>query len=165
MDALRIRPAGPDDLEAVAAIYDHYVLHSTCTFATEPEGPEHWRGWLAEHEGLYPALVAEAPDAGVIGWCTASPWNPRCAYRYTAESSVYVAAGRERRGAGRALMEQLIATARELGHHSLVAQIADHQAPSEGLHAVLGFTRVGVLEQVGFKFDRWIDVALWQRRL
>ncbi len=161
---LDIRLATAADLEAVAAIYNHYVIHSTCTFATDPEPPAYWENWLRTHTGKNPAIVA-VRGGEVIGWGTLSGWNNRCAYRFTAENSVYVRDGCRGGGIGREILAELIRLARAAGLRSLVAQIADHQAASEALHERAGYRRVGVLEGVGFKFDRWIDVVIWQLQL
>jgi L-amino acid N-acyltransferase len=164
---LTLRSVERRDLAAVAAIYNHYVLHSTCTFAEEPEGQPYWDAWLAAHSGVglpHPGVVAEQ-DGQVVGWGSLSPWNRRCAYRFSVEDSVYVRDGLHRRGVGRALLGELVRLARRHGYRTIIAQIADDQAASEKLHEGLGFRRAGTLRRVGFKFDRWIDVSLWQLEL
>lgn len=161
---LLFRLVTPDDLPAVADIYHHYVLHSTCTFEEAPRPSDQWLEWLEEHTGRTPAIVAiEAGE--VVGWGSLSRWNTRCAYRFSVEDSVYVRPDCHRRGVGRGILGELIRLAREHRHRNLVAQIADHQAASESLHEQLGFTRVGCLEGVGYKFNRWIDVVIWQLKL
>lgn len=159
-----IRPVTAADIPAVSAIYNHYVLHATCTFATEPEGEAYWRDWLTTHVGAHPAIVA-VDGAEVVAWGSLSRWNNRCAYRFSVEDSVYVRPDQHRRGLGRSILVELVSLARTHGHRNIVAQIADHQAASETLHEALGFRKVGVLEAIGYKFDRWIDVAIWQHRL
>jgi L-amino acid N-acyltransferase len=161
---ITIRPATAADLLVIGEIYNHYVLHSTCTFDAEPRPAEKWRDWLAEHTGTTPAIVAVEGSA-VVAWGSLSKWNNRCAYRHSVEDSVYVREGLHRRGIGRALLGELIRLARNHQHRSIVAQIAGDQAPSEALHERFGFRRVGCLEQIGYKFDHWIDVSLWQLRL
>lgn len=158
---LMLRPVESRDMAAVAEIYNHYVLHSTCTFAEQPEQQPYWDGWLKAHVGPHPAIVAEY-ERRVVGWGTLSHWNTRCAYRFSVEDSVYVREGLHRRGVGRALLTELIRLARSHGHRNVVAQIAGDQPASEALHERFGFRRVGTLRSVGFKFNRWIDVALWQ---
>ncbi len=159
-----IRPVNPADMAAVAEIYNHYVLHSTCTFATEPEGDGYWRNWLTAHVGAHPAIVA-LENGRVIGWGTLSKWNSRCAYQFSVEDSVYIHKDSHRRGVGRTILTELVALARKHRHQNVVAQIADHQPASEKLHAALGFRKVGTLESIGYKFERWIDVSIWQLRL
>ena len=163
-EALTIRPVAPGDLAAAGAIYNHYVLNSVCTFAEQPEDGAYWQDWLAEHRGPHPAIVA-VRDGGIVGWGTLSPWNVRCAYRHSVEDSVYVAHEHLGQGIGRALLGELIDLARRCGHRNVIAQIADHQAASEALHRRFGFEPVGCLLGVGFKFYRWIDVAIWQLKL
>jgi phosphinothricin acetyltransferase len=162
--SLELRLVTPADLASVAAIYDHYVEHSVCTFATEPTSIAYWHDWLDEHTGAHPAIVA-AREGTIVGWGSLSTWNSRCAYRHTVEDSVYVHAGCHGQGIGRAILSRLVELARDLRHRSVIAQIADHQPASEGLHASLGFQEAGCLRNVGFKFDRWVDVVLWQLEL
>jgi phosphinothricin acetyltransferase len=149
------------DMSAVAQIYNHYVLHSTCTFAEQPEQQPYWDAWLAAHVGPHPAIVAEQ-DGQVVGWGSLSRWNSRCAYRFSVEDSVYVHEGLHRRGIGRALLGELIRLARSHGHRNIIAQIAGDQPASEALHQRFGIRRAGTLRHIGFKFNRWIDVSLWQ---
>lgn len=158
---LTLRPATRADQAAIAEIYNHYVLHSTCTFATEPEDPAYWETWFKEHVGVYPAIVA-VRGGEVLGWGSLSRWNARYAYRFSAEDTVYVADPRRGQGIGRAILEELIGLARQHGHRSILAQIAADQPASEALHQRLGFRLAGCLKEVGYKFDRWIDVRIWQ---
>ncbi|MCA9256259.1 MAG: N-acetyltransferase [Phycisphaerales bacterium] len=164
ISSIQTRFATPADLQAIAAIYAHYVEHSVATFATTPPSDVEWRGWLDSHFGPHPAIVATLDDR-VVGWGSLSNWNKRCAYRSTVEDSVYVHADLHRRGIGRMVLARLIELAGALGHRVVIGQIADHQVASERLHEAFGFRRVGLLEGVGHKFDRWIDVAIFQLTL
>jgi L-amino acid N-acyltransferase YncA len=161
---MELRAVTAADLPAVGEIYNHYVLHSTCTFATEPEGEEYWRNWFSAHVGPHPAIVA-VDEGKIVGWGTLSKWNNRCAYRFSVEDSVYIHKDQHRRGLGRTILTELVALARKHGHRNIVAQIAGDQLPSEKLHAALGFRKAGTLESIGYKFDKWIDVSIWQLRL
>lgn len=158
---ISIRPAVAADLDGIGEIYNYYVAHSTCTFDTDPRPAEKWREWLAEHADPTPALVAER-DGCIAGWGALSRWNNRCAYRFSVEDSVYVRHDLHRLGVGRTLLGALIQTAQTHRIRNIVAQIAEHQASSEALHEAFGFRRVGCLEKIGYKFDRWIDVVIWQ---
>lgn len=160
-DTLTIRPVISHDLPAVGDIYNHYVLHSTCTFAEEPENAAYWQDWFAEHSDPFPAVVA-VRDGKIVGWGTLSRWNSRCAYRHTVEDSVYVAPDSVGQGIGRAILTELIVLARHHGHCHVIAQYADHQPASEALHQAFGFQTVGCLRGVGFKFNRRIDVSIMQ---
>ncbi|MCB9856694.1 MAG: N-acetyltransferase [Phycisphaerales bacterium] len=161
---ITIRFATPADLPAIAAIYAYYVDHSVATFATTAPSDDEWRRWLDVHTGIHPAIVATIDDR-VVGWGSLSAWNLRCAYRTTVEDSVYVHSDMHRRGIGRAVLARLVELAGILGHRVVIGQIADHQAASERLHEAFGFRRVGCLEGVGYKFDRSIDVSIFQLTL
>jgi L-amino acid N-acyltransferase YncA len=161
-----IRPSRDADVPAITAIYGYHVLHGVASFEeVPPDAAEiaRRRGEIVKR-GL-PYLVAER-DGHLIGYCYAGPFRPRVAYRFTVEDSVYVEAGEIGRGLGRALLEQVIARCSELGYRQMVAVIGGHETTgSIRLHEKLGFTHIGVLPSVGFKFGRWVDIIMMQRRL
>jgi phosphinothricin acetyltransferase len=164
MSAVRpplVRPATPADLPAINDIYNHYVLHSTATYQDEPDPLEARRAWFDRHGPDHPITVAEA-DGRIVGWGSLSPFHARSAYRRTVEDSVYVHHEHHRQGIGRVLLEDLIARAAQIGHHTIIGLIDGSQAPSIALHERLGFTRVAHLREVGFKFERWLDVVYVQ---
>jgi L-amino acid N-acyltransferase YncA len=117
-------------------------------------------------ESGLPWYVAEAPDLTILGYAYAGLFHPRSAYRYTVENAVYVDPASLRRGIGTALMQRLIEECGRRGYRQMIALIgeADNHA-SIRLHEKLGFRPVGVLADVGFKFDRWVSVPLMQRAL
>ncbi|MEO8812830.1 MAG: N-acetyltransferase family protein [Caulobacteraceae bacterium] len=161
-----VRPAGEADIAAVTAIYGHHVLHGLGTFEeVPPEAPE----MAARIAGVtacgLPYLVAEG-DGGIVGFACATPFRPRPAYRHTVEDSVYVAPGAARTGVGRALLARVIAACEARGLRQMIAVIGDSaNVASIGLHAALGFDRVGLLTAVGFKHGRWVDTVWMQRNL
>jgi phosphinothricin acetyltransferase len=159
-----IRLATESDLSVINAIYNHYVLHSTCTYQTEPETPDARAAWFASHGPKHPVTVAEV-DGEVVGWGSLSPFHRRAAYGRTVENSVYVRHDRHRRGIGRALLLDLIRRATDLGHHTIIAGISADQTASIAMHAAAGFVEVGRLREVGHKFGRWLDVAYLQLML
>jgi phosphinothricin acetyltransferase len=160
-----IRLATADDLCAINDIYNHYVVHSTCTYQTEPETLDARRAWFAAHGPLHPVTVATDDAGRVLGWGSLSPFHKRAAYGRTVENSVYIDRREHRRGLGRALLIDLITRAAALGHHTILALIDAEQAPSVALHAALGFERVAYLKEVGHKFDRWLHVIYMQKML
>ena len=162
--AVAIRPATESDLVAINDIYNHYVLHSTCTYQTEPETPEAREAWFAHHGPPHPITVALS-GGGVVGWGSLSRFHPRAAYGRTVENSVYVHPDHQRQGIGRAILADLIERAAALGHHTIIAGIDAEQAPSVAIHAAHGFVQVGRLKEVGFKFGRWLDVVYMQKIL
>lgn len=164
---MQVRACTLADLPAVQAIYAHHVLHGTGTFEEVPPSVEEmtarWRQITANER--FPFLVAEA-DGQVIGFAYASEFRARAAYRHTCESSVYIAPEAQRRGVGHALMHEVIAVCTARGLREMLAVIGDSQNyASIGLHGALGFAHVGTFHNVGYKFDRWLDVVLMQRKL
>jgi L-amino acid N-acyltransferase len=160
---LIIRPAYETDLEAILAIYNDAVRNTTATFDLEPRTPEQQAAWFDEHVPPHVVLVAE-DDGAVIAWASLSPFATRPAYRFAAEASVYVDRDARRRGVGEALVRQLMALGRLFGLHELVGRITEENEASIRMVEKLGFRRTGLLEEVGYKFDRWLNVAVYQYR-
>jgi L-amino acid N-acyltransferase len=156
-----IRLAARADLRAINDIYNHYVAHSTCTYQEIPEPMASRDAWFDRHGAAHPVTVAEL-DGGVAGWGSLSPFHARSAYRFSVENSVYVDHRRHRRGIGDALLADLIARARAIGHHTIIAGIDSTQDASVAIHAKHGFVKVAHLKEVGYKFDRWLDVVYMQ---
>jgi phosphinothricin acetyltransferase len=154
---LQIRLACAADLDPINGIYNHYVHHSTCTYAEEDCSMDERRRWFTAHGAAHPVTVATI-KGDIVGWGSLSAFHLRSAYRFTVENSVYVAPDLHRQGIGAAILRDLIDRARALGHHAIVAGIDGEQQASLALHAKHGFRRVGHLPQLGFKFGRWLDV-------
>lgn len=161
-----IREATVHDLIQVREIYAHHVLSSTATFEEEPptlqEMEQRFRS--VREKGL-PWLVAEH-EGRVVGYCYASSYRPRPAYRYTIEDSVYVADGQSGKGIGHDLLSALIAHCERGPWRQMIAVIGGTQNQgSVALHRKLGFAHVGTQPATGYKFGRWIDVVFMQRAL
>jgi L-amino acid N-acyltransferase len=156
-----IRLARRDDLAAINDIYNHYVSRSTCTYQETPESIESREAWFERHGPTHPVTVAEL-DGRVVGWGSLSPYHARSAYRFTVENSVYVHHERQRTGIGDALLNDLIARARAIGHRTIIAGIDGSQEASVAIHAKHGFVKVAHLKEVGYKFERWLDVLYMQ---
>ena len=161
-----VRSSIDADMAAIRTIYAHDVLHGTASFDEEPPDlAETARRWQSALAANLPHLVAVDGNR-VVGFAYASPFRPRPAYRFTVESTVYVAVDAQRRGIGRALMARLIADTRAADKRQMIAAIGDSaNVASIGLHAALGFVHAGTYRAVGFKFDRWLDVVLMQKTL
>ena len=166
MPTVSIRPATPADIPAITRIYAEAVTHGTASFELEaPDEAEMARRQCALLDGGYPYIVAEIGGA-VAGYAYAGPYRPRPAYRFSVEDSIYVDPKAQRGGVGRALLECLIEEATQRGFRQMIAVIGDSaQTPSIELHRALGFRPIGNIENVGFKFDRWLDSVLMQRAL
>ena len=119
--------------------------------------------WHADRQRLgYPVLVAKDDDGSVLGYASFGDWRAFDGYRHTVEHSVYVRLDARGRGIGEALMHALIARARAIGKHAMVAGIEAGNTTSIRLHKKLGFAEVGLLPQVGMKFGKWLDLAFLQ---
>jgi phosphinothricin acetyltransferase len=161
---LGTRAASEADLEAILEIYNHAVVNTTATFDVIPRSRESQAAWFAEHVPPYPVIVWEE-DGRVRGWGSISPYAPRPAYRFAGEVSVYVDKDTRRRGVGEALLHELIALGAGNGLHTLVGLITEENVASVALAEKTGFHRTGTLEEVGLKFGRWLNVAVYQYRL
>ena len=162
---MSIRPAAAGDAAALAALYAPYVTDSTISFETEPPGAAGFRERIAAGGPLYPWLVACGEDGAVLGYACASPFRPRPAYRFTVETSVYLAREAAGRGIGRTLYAALLETLAAQGFAQAIGAISLPNPASVALHKRLGFVHAGTYEEVGFKLGRWISVGLWQRAL
>jgi phosphinothricin acetyltransferase len=158
-----IRLATTEDMPAVNDLYNHYVLHSTCTYQEAPEPIAGRHEWFARHGAIHPVVVAEIGGC-IVGWGALSPYHSRCAYRHTVENSVYVDPGSQHRGIGSMILGDLIDRARALEHHAILAVIDADQVASIGLHRKFGFEEVGRFREVGRKFGRWLDVVTMELR-
>ena len=149
------------DAEAINAIYNHYVRSSTATFQVEDETTEERAGELRARPAHQPMTVLEA-EGEVVGWGALSPFQSRCAYRDTVELTAYVRHDAQRRGYGRVIVQDLIARARSLGYHAIVAVSCEESVGMIRLLKSLGFAEAGCLRQVGRKFGRRLDVIYLQ---
>lgn len=159
-----VRSAAPADLPAIKAVYDVEVRDGVATFDLEPPPLAYWEARLASTEAGDHVLVAEE-DGTVLGYAYSSSYRPRPAYRHTRETSVYVDRSVIGRGVGRALYGELLARLRADGMRTAVAVVALPNPGSRALHRACGFEPVGVLREVGFKHDRWVDTEWWQLAL
>lgn len=155
-----IRTATPDDFDALAGIYDHEARTGWATFDTEPQGTASFGATLAAGHPLLVGVEGER----VLGYAYAGPFRARPAYDGTRETTIYLHQDGRGRGLGTALYGELLARLDRDGIHRCLAVIALPNPGSIALHRRFGYTQAGVLDEVGRKFDRWIDVALYERR-
>ncbi len=163
---MEIRQARPVDLPEIQAIYAHHVLHGTGTFEEVPPSVEEIGGRLARCLGAGHAWLVAADETGLVGFAYYGPFRDRPAYRHTVEDSIYVREDVRGQGVGKALVGQLIEEAETAGFRHMLALIGDSDnVGSIGVHASLGFVRVGVMRDVGEKFGQSLDVVIMQRTL
>jgi phosphinothricin acetyltransferase len=160
-----IRAATIADAAAIAEIYNHYITKTVVSFEEEAVSPsEIARRMESVAAASLPWLIAEVAGQ-VAGYSYASKWNGRCVYKFSAEITVYLSPARVGQGLGSKLYGRLFEILRERGLHAVIGGIALPNAASVALHEKLGLERVALFKEVGFKFDRWIDVGYWQRTL
>jgi L-amino acid N-acyltransferase YncA len=158
---LKIRPARMDDIEGITEIYNDAIITTTATFDTEPISLEDQKTWFLDHNLSYPVLVAEF-EGHIVGWASLSKWSNKKAYSRTVELSIYMDKRYQGKGFGRNLMEAIIREGKKAGVHTILSRIAKGNEVSLHLHEVLGFDLVGVMREVGRKFDQLLDVYLLQ---
>jgi phosphinothricin acetyltransferase len=156
-----IRYAAAADASAISAIYNHYVLETTISFEEAAVTPAEMARRIQETLQSLPWLVWQ-DGAAIHGFAYASKWKGRCAYRHSAEVTVYLDPRSTGRGIGSQLYEVLLADLRQRNLHAAIGGIALPNPASIALHERLGFRKVAHFEQVGWKFGRWIDVGYWQ---
>ncbi|MBI3288213.1 MAG: N-acetyltransferase [Elusimicrobia bacterium] len=160
-----IRAARPQDAEALARVYNHYIEKTIVTFEESPVTAADMRARLAEIQGhSLPWLVAESGGA-LLGYAYGAKWKGRCSYRFSTESTIYLAQDAVGRGVGSSLYAALLAELRARKLHVVIGGVALPNDASIRLHEKLGFQKAAHFKEVGFKFGRWIDVGYWQLTL
>ena len=162
---MEIRDAREEDLPGLLAIYNEVIANSTAVYNDSPVSLEDRRTWwTARRRQNYPVLVA-ADESGIVGFASYGDFRSWPGYRYTVEHSVHVRAERRGQRVGRTLMLELLARAAWQGKHVMIGGVDAANAGSIAFHERLGFERSALLHEVGFKFGRWLDLLLMQRRL
>ncbi|MRX07337.1 GNAT family N-acetyltransferase [Pseudoduganella sp. FT25W] len=156
-----IRAATPDDASAIAAIYNHYIATTTISFEERAVTADEMAQRIRDVTTTLPWLVHEQ-HGRINGYAYATKWRVRSAYRFSAETSVYVEQGQGGQGIGSALYRELLAELRRREIHMAIGGIAQPNPASVALHESLGFVKVAHFKEVGRKFDRWIDVGYWE---
>jgi phosphinothricin acetyltransferase len=161
---LTLRAARPGDAARLAEIWSHEARATLSTTDTEPRDVAAQRAWLAGRSAAHPVVVACAAD-GIAGYAALTAYRAKPAFACTVEDSIYVDRAWRGRGVGRLLLARVLDLASAQRHHSVIARIVAGNAASRRLHEALGFRLVGIEEEVAFKLGRWLDVAIYQRRL
>ena len=154
--------------QGILSIYNEVIAHSTALYEYEPRTWADMENWfeLKAQRG-FPVIAAVRNDAPsqVLGFASYGTFRAYPAYQFTVEHSVYVDEAARGQGLGRALLERLIEQAKSSRYHTMIGVIDSQNSASLHLHAKMGFEKAGHLAQVGFKFDRWLDVDLYQIQL
>jgi phosphinothricin acetyltransferase len=159
-----IRSATAADADAVLAIYAPIVELTPISFELEVPTVEEMATRISETVLSFPWLVAETPK-GIAGYAYARPFRPRAAYRWSVETSVYVAESARGAGIARRLYDALLDGLREQGFVTAFAGITLPNPASVRLHEGVGFVQIGIFPSAGYKLGRWHDVGWWHLRL
>ena len=164
MNSYRVRFATQADAEAVCRIYNQGIDDRVATLETELRTPEERRRWLAGRSPRHPVIVAEA-NGEVVGWGSLNVFNPREAYRFVADFSVYVERSWRGKGIGRVVLERLIELARQHGFHKMVLSALPTNTGGIALYEKLGFRTVGIYREQGQLDGRWVDTIIMEKLL
>ena len=157
-----IREANSSDLDAIAEIWNYYILHTTYNYDTQAKDRAFFEEWLESRKELgYPIFVLTV-DGKLIGYATYGQFRSRIGYRFSMEHGVYLAPGNQGKGYGKSLMLKIIEKAKQQGHHSLTAGIDASNKESIIFHQKFGFQEVGVFKEIGFKNGQWLDCHFLQ---
>ncbi len=159
-----LRNISPDDAPSICEIYKHYVLETPITFEVDSVAPQEMRQRILDVTVTFPWLVWEE-DGKLLGYAYAARWKERAAYRHSVEATVYLQSSSVGKGGGSALLDALLAELRSRQIHCVIGGIALPNEASVALLQKFGFRKVAHFNEVGFKFNRWIDVGYWQRQL
>ena len=162
---IEIRPAGTDDLQAMLAIYNHAIINTTAVYDYQPRTSDAQRQWFETKQAQRLPVVVAVDNATTIGFGSFGPFRPWPAYQFTVENSLYVDSAFRRKGAGTALLASLVTAAHTAGYHTMVAGIDATNEASLALHRKAGFEPVAHFREVGWKFERWLDLVFMERLL
>ncbi len=160
------RLATLEDTREICSIYNYYIREAIFTFETETLPDKRMRKRISEIlSNGFPWVVAESSNGAVAGYAYAGPWKSRCAYRFSLESTIYLHPEMTGQGIGSILYANLLNRIRQGDYHTVIGGIALPNPASIALHEKFGFKKVAHFPEVGYKFDRWIDVGYWQLKL
>jgi L-amino acid N-acyltransferase YncA len=159
---VRIREAVENDLTQMLAIYNDVIINTTAVYDYQPHTLAMRQTWFnSKKEQGFPVFVAEE-NGNVLGLSSIGPFRAWAAYQYSVENSIYVASEARGKGIGKMLMPPIIDAARQLKMHTIIAGIDAGNEASIKLHRYFGFEEVAHFKQVGWKFDRWLDLKFFQ---
>jgi len=159
-----IRAAAAGDADAICAIHNQGIEDRIATLDTNVRTPDSVRAWLAERGARHPVIVAAA-DHGIVGWGSVNQFNPRPAYDFVADFSVYVEREWRGHGIGRQILDRLIELARSAGYHKMVLTALASNDAGLGLYESAGFSRVGIYREQGLLDGKWVDVTIMEKIL
>ena len=157
-----IRAVTLADAARISEIYNYYIINTAVSFESQPVDSEQMAQRISDIlTSGYPYIVCEHRGR-VVGYCYLHSWSGRCAYRTSAEISVYVDKDLQSKGAGSALMQYILEGAKQTDIHTIIAGICIPNAKSTSLHEKFGFRQISHFKEIGFKLNQWRDVGHWQ---
>ena len=161
----RIRLAGPDDADAICRIYNQGIEDRVATLETELRTPDERRAWIAARDARHPVIVAESERGEVTGWGSLNVFNPREAYRFVVDFSIYVDRAWRGKGLGDVMIARLVELAREHGYHKMVLSAFPTNGGGMALYTKHGFRTVGVYKEQGMLDGQWVDTVIMEKLL
>lgn len=161
---ITVRSATLTDAAQICEIYNQGIEDRIATLETELRTPEERRQWLADRGPRHPVIIVEA-ESQVVGWGSLNPYNPRKAYDYVADFSVYVERGWRGKGVGSLLLRRLIELARDHGFHKMVLSAFPWNEPGMALYRKFGFSTVGIFKEMGKLNGQWVDTISMEKLL
>ncbi len=158
----KIRQAKIEDIISITDIYNEAIEKTVATFDTTPKTLEEQKKWLTNHGPKNPILVVENKEK-ILGWASLSEWSDRCAYSDTAELSLYIKEKYRGQGIGKKLLKTIIQEGKKTGLHTVIARITEGNETSIHLLETAGFFHIGIMKEVGEKFEKRLDVYLMQK--
>ncbi len=159
-----IRDVDLKDAKAIADIYNYYIDNTIVTFEENTVCEEEMIERIKSHNPDLPWIVYEE-NKQIYGYAYVSEWKSRSAYKYSVESSVYLNHTKLGKGIGAKLYKKLLSQIKKKNIHIIIAVISLPNEASVKLHEKLGFQKVGQFKEVGYKFEKWIDVEYWQLKI
>jgi L-amino acid N-acyltransferase YncA len=156
-----IRTVEIKDIQEVCSIYNYYIVNSTITFEEEPISVDEMKKRIFDVTPSYPWLIYE--DQGIVlGYAYASRWKARAAYKHSVELSIYMSKDNVGKGFGKKLYEALLAELGKIDVHAVIGGMSLPNEQSKKLHESLGFKKIAEFKEIGYKFNKWIDVGYWE---
>jgi L-amino acid N-acyltransferase YncA len=159
---IEIRSAESDDLDAMLAIYNDAIINTTAVYDYRPRTREVEQQWFETKQAQRLPVFVAHDGATIVGFGSFGPFRPWPAYQFTVENSLYVDSAHRRKGAGTAILASLISAAQTSGYHAMVAGIDATNEASLALHRKAGFQPVAHFREVGWKFNRWLDLVFME---
>ncbi len=162
---IQIREALPEDLPAIAEIWNYYILHSTYNYDYQPKDLAFFEQWFETKKHLNLPVFVITWDNTLAGYGTYGQFRDRDGYLHSAEHGLYFSNAYQGKGLGKILLKQLMEDAKSRGFHTLIAGIDSSNPGSIEFHRKMGFEDIGTFREVGFKNGQWLDCVFLQKML